>query len=66
MGGLLYTFLSDPYSLAGSGWPVFNSSAKSGGLIARFGADGKALQLVAANDVEAVCTDPSATYDPSP
>lgn len=67
MGELLLSFVTDPYNGPEAlGWPAFDPTARDGGTMLRFGADGKTVQKVAANDVQAVCTDPSASYDHSP
>jgi hypothetical protein len=62
-------FVRDPWNgPAAAGWPRFNTSAPNGGTLLRFGSRkaGKPVVEVDANVVQAVCSDPSATYDPFP
>ncbi|KAK3659334.1 hypothetical protein LTR56_001223 [Elasticomyces elasticus] len=62
----LLAFVRDPWNgPATVGWPRFNTSAENGGTLLRFGADGKAVQEVDANDVQAVCTG-AGDYEPFP
>lgn len=66
MQDLLLAFVRDPTNgPPQGGWPQFNTSAPNGGTLLRFGADGKAVQSVNANDVQAVCTG-SGPYNPFP
>jgi acetylcholinesterase len=66
MQDMLLSFVRDPWSGPPSmGWPQFNPSAGNGGTLLRFGADGKAVQSVDANKVQAVCTGKGA-YNPFP
>jgi hypothetical protein len=62
----LYDFIADPGSLPAKGWPLYNASSSTGGTLARFGADGKVLQLVDGNDVEGACHLSGYTYDTTP
>jgi acetylcholinesterase len=48
-----------------TGWLPMNTSAPDGGLMLRFGADGKAVQNVTGADVEAVCFG-KGPYNPFP
>ncbi|KAK3068634.1 hypothetical protein LTR53_013651 [Teratosphaeriaceae sp. CCFEE 6253] len=62
----LLAFVNDPWNgPAAAGWPRFNTSAENGGTMLRFGADGKAVQEVGADAVQAVCTG-AGVYDPFP
>jgi hypothetical protein len=66
MEDLVLSFIKDPYNGPPAvGWPQFDPSAKNGGTMLRFGADGKVVQEVAANDVQAVCFG-KGPYDPFP
>lgn len=66
MEDLLLAFIKDPYTGPPSmGWPQFDPSASNGGTILRFGAVGKVMQEVAANEMQAVCTG-DGPYDPFP
>jgi carboxylesterase type B len=66
MEDLLLAFVRDPWTgLTNSSWPAYDSTAGNGGTLLRFGADGKAVQQVGANDVEAVCYG-KGPYDPFP
>jgi acetylcholinesterase len=66
MEDLVLSFVKDPYNGPPAlGWPHFNTSAKNGGTMLRFGADGKAVQEVNANKVQAVCFG-EGPYDPFP
>lgn len=66
MQDLLLAFVRDPTNgPPKAGWPQFNTSAANGGTLLRFGADGKAVQSVNANDVQAVCTG-KGPYNPFP
>jgi hypothetical protein len=66
MEDLLLAFVRDPWTgLTNSSWPAYDSAAGNGGTLLRFGADGKAVQQVGANDVEAVCYG-KGPYDPFP
>nr|OQO31836.1 hypothetical protein B0A51_00738 [Rachicladosporium sp. CCFEE 5018] len=54
MEDYLLAFVKDPWNGAqAKGWPLFNTSAPNGGTMLRFGANGKAVQSVDANDVQA-------------
>ena len=55
MEDFLLAFMEDPYNGPPSlGWVPYDPSGDNGGTILRFGADGKAVQNVSANTVEAV------------
>lgn len=66
MQDLLYDFINDPSSLPANGWPEYQATDSDGGKLARFGADGKVLQLVNGNEVEGACHLPGYTYDTTP
>ncbi|KAK4893003.1 hypothetical protein LTR27_008540 [Elasticomyces elasticus] len=66
MQDLLYDFVSDPTCLPSKGWPQFHATAPDGGQMARFGAHGKALQLVDGNDIDGACHITGAVYDTTP
>lgn len=66
MQDLLYQFVVDPASLPEHGWPEYQADSGSGGMIARFGADGQAMQLVDGNDVEGACHLPGYFYNTTP
>ncbi|EMC94807.1 hypothetical protein BAUCODRAFT_141074 [Baudoinia panamericana UAMH 10762] len=56
MEDFILAFMKNPYSGPPAlGWLPMNTSAPDGGLILRFGANGKAVQNVTGNDVQAVC-----------
>jgi hypothetical protein len=62
----LLAFVRDPVNgPATVGWPAFNTSAPNGGTMLRFGADGKAVQKVDADKVQAVCFG-DGPYNPFP
>jgi carboxylesterase type B len=66
MGELVLSFMEDPYNgPPGMGWPQFDPTAKNGGTMLRFGADGKVMQEVNANKVQAVCFG-KGPYNPFP
>lgn len=66
MEDLLLAFMKDPYNgPPAMGWPQFDPSAKNGGTILRFGAGGKVVQDVAADNVQAVCFG-KGPYNPFP
>lgn len=66
MEDLLLSFMKDPYNgPPAMGWPQFDPSADDGGTILRFGADGKVMQEVAANKMQAVCFG-KGPYNPFP
>lgn len=66
MEDMLLAFVRDPWTApAQVGWPLFNTSESNGGTMLRFGADGKAVQEVDANDVQAVCFG-KGPYNPFP
>lgn len=66
MQDLLYEFVKDPTCLSSNGWPEYDTSAAGGGKIARFGADGKVLQVVPGNDVDGPCHIPGLVYNTTP
>ena len=66
MQDLLYDFVADPKCLSAHGWPQYEAESKTGGQLARFGADGKVFQLVNGNDVDGACHIPGYTYDTTP
>jgi len=66
MQDLLYAFVEDPDSLPDKGWPEYQATDGNGGRLARFGADGKVLQLVDGNEVEGACHLPGYSYDTTP
>lgn len=66
MQDLLLDFVKDPSSLPANGWPEFDATAPSGGRLARFGADRKAMQLVNGNDVDGACHISGDTYNTTP
>ncbi|EMC99033.1 hypothetical protein BAUCODRAFT_388676 [Baudoinia panamericana UAMH 10762] len=67
MQDLLYNFVANPASLPGNGWPPYLlDSSDSGGQIARFGANGQALQLVSGNAIDGACHLPNYTYTTTP
>lgn len=66
MQDLLFDFVSDPASLPEKGWPEYGTGAEGGGRLARFGAGGKALQIVAGDEVDGACHIEGAVYDTSP
>ena len=66
MEDLVLAFIEDPYNgPPAMGWPQFDPSASNGGTMLRFGADGKVVQEVDANVVQAVCFG-EGPYDPFP
>ena len=66
MEDLVLSFIEDPYNGPPSmGWPQFDPTAKNGGTMLRFGADGKVVQSVDANKVQAVCFG-KGKYNPFP
>jgi len=66
MQDYILAFMKDPYTGPPSmGWLPMNTSAPDGGLMLRFGADGKAVQNVTGADVEAVCFG-KGPYNPFP
>ncbi|KAK5130424.1 hypothetical protein LTR08_002122 [Meristemomyces frigidus] len=66
MQDLLYSFVADPDCLPGQGWPEYDTAAAEGGKVARFGADGKVLQVVDGDAVDGACHIPGNAYDTSP
>lgn len=67
MQDLLFDFVKDPYSLPMNGWPVHIPSDGGAETVARFGADGKVLQLVSGDEIEGVCHGvPGAVYNTKP
>jgi hypothetical protein len=66
MQDLLFDFANDPNSLPSKGWPEYQTDAEGGGQLARFGADGQALQVVKGDAVEGACHIDGALYDTSP
>lgn len=66
MEDYLLAFVRNPWNGPASiGWPKFDTSSENGGTLLRFGADGKAVQNVDANSVQAVCFG-KGEYDPFP
>ena len=66
MQNLLYEFVADPLSLPDNGWPQYDAESKTGGKLARFGADGEVFQIVNGNSVDGACHIPGDTYDTTP
>ncbi|PWY75269.1 carboxylesterase [Aspergillus sclerotioniger CBS 115572] len=66
MQDYLLAFARDPErGLEGKGWEVFNPYAGDGGLVKRFGADGRAEQNVSGVEVQGACWGEE-TYDAFP
>ncbi|CAK1358867.1 unnamed protein product [Cercospora beticola] len=66
MEDLLLEFVRDPWNgLSNATCPAYDTTASNGGILLRFGADGKAAQEVDADDVEAACSG-KGEYDPFP
>lgn len=66
MEDLLLTFMRDPWNgPEAAGWPRFDTGAEGGGIMLRFGADGKPVQQVNADDVQGKCFG-KGEYDPFP
>lgn len=66
MQDLLLDFAKDPASLPEKGWPEYQTADTGGGKIARFGANGQALQVVDGDAIEGACHIDGAVYDTSP
>lgn len=69
MMDLLAAFVRDPMNgLSDAGWPVYDTDAGDGGTVARFGADGQAVQYVSGNSpsVEGACYVDGVTLDTTP
>ncbi|KAH8660351.1 Alpha/Beta hydrolase protein [Xylariales sp. PMI_506] len=66
MQDFLLDFITDPLSLPSSGWPAYLPNDTDGGVVARFGADGQAVQYVSGDDVEGPCYLANATLNMSP
>jgi len=66
MQDLLFEFVRDPASLPEKGWPEYGTGAEGGGRIARFGAGGRAFQVVDGDVVDGACHSQGAVYDTSP
>ena len=66
MEDLVLSFIEDPYNgPPAMGWPQFDPTAKNGGTMLRFGADGNVVQSVDAKKVQAVCFG-KGKYNPFP
>jgi hypothetical protein len=66
MQDYLFAFISDPVNgLKAKGWAPYDHAAAQGGIIVRFGADGKAAQNVSGDAIDGVCFE-LGTYDSSP
>lgn len=66
MQDYILAFMKDPYTgPPAMGWLPMNMSAPDGGLMLRFGANGKAVQNVTGTQVEGVCFG-KGTYNPFP
>ena len=66
MQDLLLAFMEDPqHGPEAAGWPAFDPNADGGGTILRFGAGGRPVQKVHANDLDGICTG-HGTWDPFP
>lgn len=66
MQDYLFHFINDPYSLPKYGWPQYRVNETHGGKLLRFGADGRAVQVVDGDEVDGACHIAGATYDTTP
>jgi hypothetical protein len=66
MQDMLLAFVKDPWNgPPAAGWPQYDPTDENGGILLRFGADGKAVQQVDGKTVQAVCYG-NGTYNPFP
>lgn len=66
MQDMFVRFVQDPGSLTAAGWPQYDTAARDGGVVARFGADREAVQYVTGDSFEGACYIPGQTYDTTP